>query len=164
EQKEQEAKNERNEAQRQRNEVQALNEKLQATQAQLRRTLYAAHMNLAHNAWDTGGAGRVRELLERHRPKPGERDLRDFEWYYLYRLCHGEIVTLKGHTNAVNNVAYSPDGKRLASVSYDGTTKVWNAQTGQELLSLKGGGNGVAFSPDGKRLASPSWDPTTNEG
>jgi RNA polymerase sigma factor (sigma-70 family) len=80
--------NERDEAQKQRDEVQALNDKLIAKDQQLQRTLYAAHMILAHHAWDVGGVERVRELLELHRPKPGETDLRNFEWHYLYRLSH----------------------------------------------------------------------------
>src|SRR5262249_28386406 len=52
-------------------------------------------------------------------------------------------------------VGGSPDGKRLASGK-----KVWDAQTGQELLSLQGGGGSVAFSPDGKRLAGGASDRT----
>jgi WD40 repeat protein len=59
-------------------------------------------------------------------------------------------------------VAFSPDGKRLAS-TWGSTVKVWDAQTGQETLTLKGhpaGFSGVAFSPDGHRLAAGSYDGT----
>jgi hypothetical protein len=57
----------------------------------------------------------------------------------------------------------SPDGKRVVSGSMDGTVKVWDAQTGQLLLSLEGHTarvNSVAWSPDGKRIVSGSHDQT----
>jgi hypothetical protein len=60
-------------------------------------------------------------------------------------------------------VAFSPDGTRIASGSADKTLKVWDAKTGQDLLSLKGhtdSVNAVSFSPDGSRIASGSFDKT----
>src|SRR5438477_9547556 len=70
-----------------------------------------------------------------------------------------EALTLKGHTGLVLSVAFSADGKRIASGSVDRTVKVWDAHTGQEALTLKGHTGtvwSVAFSADGKRIASGS--------
>src|SRR5262249_1496419 len=145
-------------AKQQRDEAEALAEKLQAALEERRRITYAAQINLATHAFDAGNFERARELLEQHRPKPGESDLRLFEWHYLDRLCKVELLTLRGHTHFVWNVAYSPDGKRLASAGggVGSEVKVWDAQTGRELLALQGAGSRVAFSPDGKRLVSAS--------
>ena len=66
-------------------------------------------------------------------------------------------ATLKGHTNAVVAVAFSPDRQTLASASYDGTLKLWDVTTGKERATLgeyRGCLGCVAFSPDGKTLAS----------
>ena len=72
-------------------------------------------------------------------------------------------ATLRGHTQAVVAVAYSPDGKTLASASYDGTLKLWDVAGGKERATLKGHTDAVlcvAFSPDGKALASAGYDTT----
>src|SRR5215510_1167456 len=66
-----------------------------------------------------------------------------------------EIVTLKGQGAEITPEALSPDGKRLASGSYDHTVKLWGVATGQELFTFKGHTvdvKAVAFSPDGKRM------------
>jgi WD40 repeat protein len=157
-----EAQRQRDEVQRQRDLLGAMNEKLLATQQQLQSTLYAAHINLAQQAWEVGGTERVLQLLDQHRPKPGQADLRGFEWHYLNRLCHSNEVTFEGHTAQVHGMALSPNGKRLATASADRTVKVWDVQTGRELLTLKGHSGSlivVVFSRDGKRLASASREP-----
>jgi WD40 repeat protein len=68
-------------------------------------------------------------------------------------------AVLKGHTNSVHSVAFSPDGKTLASGSLDETIKLWDVADGKEKATLQGHSqcvNSVAFSPDGKILASGS--------
>jgi WD40 repeat protein len=93
----------------------------------------------------------------------------------LHRAVQSSRVqlTLRGHTAGVNGIAFSPDGRRLATSSTDKTAKVWDASTGKELLTLSGhtaGVNGIAFSPDGRRLATASedkaakvWDASTGK-
>ncbi len=89
-----------------------------------------------------------------------------------------ELLTFTGHTWTVGDIAFSPDGKKLATASGDKTAKVWDATTGKELLTLAGHTfqvTGVAFSPDGTRIATSAglqgstdhtakvWDATTGK-
>ena len=72
-------------------------------------------------------------------------------------------MTLKGHSDSVNSVAFSPDGQRLASASSDQDDQTVGRGHGQETMTLNGHMRSVlsvAFSPDGKRLASGSTDKT----
>lgn len=71
--------------------------------------------------------------------------------------------TLRGHTGAISRIAWSPEGKLLASPSADGTIRLWNVETGECLRILKGNGsevNTVAFDPTGQSLASGGNDKT----
>jgi len=94
---------------------------------------YAANMNLAKRAWDETNVGRTEELLDQHRPEPGRPDMRNFEWFYLDRLRHTDLFTLKGHSKWVRSVALSPDGKRVVSAGggprdTPGELRVWDAR------------------------------------
>ena len=72
-------------------------------------------------------------------------------------------LTLIGHKGLLNYIAYSPDGKHIATTSADKTAIIWDAATGQKLLTLTGHTDvleGIAYSPDGRRIVTSSDDHT----
>ena len=66
-----------------------------------------------------------------------------------------ELVVQTGHTNRVHLASFSPDGKRIVTASDDNTAIVWDAASGQELLTLRsasGSVNRAVFTTDGMHL------------
>jgi WD40 repeat protein/tRNA A-37 threonylcarbamoyl transferase component Bud32 len=139
-----------------------------------RRNLYVARINLAHQAWGRGEPSRALGLLEELRPRPGQSDLRGFEWSYLWRLCHAERAALRGHTGRARCVVYAPDGRTLATAGEDGEIRLWEAGSARARTVLKGHVGEIAalaFSPAGALLASGGadrtvrlWDAKTGAG
>src|SRR5882724_7512154 len=85
---------------------------------------------------------------------------------FLGAVCQAqkaELVVQTGHSNSVDSVAFSADGKTLASGSKDKTIKLWEVATGRGLRTLAGHSDEVrslGFSMDGRTLASGSMDNT----
>jgi WD40 repeat protein len=149
---------EREEAQKARCDAVGARDRAVKGERDLAQLIYCRQVDLAHREWQENRVARAIELLNDCDP-----NMRHWEWRYVHRLCHAYLKEFKGHRKEVTCVAFSPDGRRIASGSKDQTVKVWDAQTAQEVLTLNGHTYrvaSVAFSPDGQWLASGSWDDT----
>jgi len=128
--------------------------------AQAESNLYLFRISLAYRAWSENNV-RVAEQLLDECPEP----LRRWEWHYLNRLCRSPLV-LRGHNSGINNVAFSADGKLLASGGNDQQVIVWDWTKGDIAQVLSGythNGVRVAFSRDGRRLACAQFRVTFNQ-
>jgi WD40 repeat protein/tRNA A-37 threonylcarbamoyl transferase component Bud32 len=132
----------------------------------LEEQLYANRIAIAERELNGGDAVLASELL-----KECPERLRGWEWHYLMRLRDEGARILSGHDAGLWAAEFSPDGRRIATASIDGTVKIWDARTGgeegppfrghlsQNLLSSvlpRLPVTCMSFSSDGKHIASAS--------
>jgi tRNA A-37 threonylcarbamoyl transferase component Bud32 len=120
--------------------------------------VYSGKLALAQSAWQEGNGEAALLHLEEC-----QWNLRGWEHRHLWTLFNSNHQTLGRHASQIHCVAWSPDGKRIASGGSDGTVIVWDAAKGRAIFTLKGHTRPiqcVAFSPDSKRIASGSYDNT----
>jgi WD40 repeat protein/serine/threonine protein kinase len=139
--------------------------------------LYAADMNLASQALENHDLRGTRELLEKHWPLKsrafggkGGRDLRGWEWRYLYGQCHSdELAALPPCESPVLTARLSPDGRLIAAIIATGEVHIWDFATRQEKMKLQAAIGGpllgineichiLSFSPDSKTIAAYGTD------
>ncbi|HEY5911990.1 MAG TPA: protein kinase [Verrucomicrobiae bacterium] len=124
-----------------------------------RQQAYAADMELGEQALAMNDRGLARRLLDRHRNRPGETDLRGWEWRYLWAQCQSEeLGELCRRPNSVYRVAYDAEGKRLAVAGFARQGEfvgLWDVPGGTPIAMLQtNAGHLVTFSPRGDLLAA----------
>jgi eukaryotic-like serine/threonine-protein kinase len=126
-----------------------------------RQRAYAADMNLAQQALAMNNFGRAKMLLNRHKPQPGQHDLRGWEWRFLWAQCKSDAVAslrLPENTDHVTSVAVSPDGKWVTTGNWaNSSLPVFDWETKKKVPYDPGilSGRYVAFSPQTPLIAFP---------
>ncbi|MBA3484324.1 MAG: protein kinase, partial [Pirellulales bacterium] len=114
-------------------------------------TSYSRSIALAERRMSAGNVGGAEELLDECPP-----ELRGWEWNFLKRQRYGNAAPLE-HSDTVVRVTFSPNGREIASGCLDGTVRIWDSQTGQNLHTLRCKSplvRALAYSPDGQLLAA----------
>lgn len=128
----------------------------QGGQARLERELYQKNLAQAEQEWHQGNRPRMGPLLY-----ACASELRGWEWNCLRELQDREPLTLDCHSDVVYALAFSPDGRRMATASDDQTIQIHEVPTGKLLQKLSGHTDQIyvlSFGPNGEKLVAASQD------
>ena len=137
--------------------------RLESAHGLTRKLLYAADMQTGFNAYRAGHLPTVQQRLDRYRLDAVGEDLQTFPWRLLDTLSNAGEQTLYNHSAPTLSVAWSDDGRLVASGGRDYVIRLWDLKRSRSLGELTGHGediNSLAFSSDGRLLASASDDRT----
>ena len=109
---------------------------------------YGRSMQVAFDEWRDARLAEARALLAGADPR-----LRGWEWHYLHRLCHADMLTIETPARIVS-AAFSPDGSSVLTANLDGTVTAWGADTGERGSALALGRGLIRVTPDasGERI------------
>jgi WD40 repeat protein/tRNA A-37 threonylcarbamoyl transferase component Bud32 len=142
-----------------REQADAARRQAQAAELAARQRAYASDMNVAAQALAANNLGRALDLLNRQRPEAGQKDLRAWEWRYLWQQTHSDARFTLCQKSEVESLAVSADGNWLAiGVKQKGGLFVWDLQAREEVAHLAPGEDEVlaAFSPADSLMAFTS--------
>jgi hypothetical protein len=129
---------------------------------------YGRAIEVAYREWRDNNVPATLALLAGTRA-----NLRGWEWRYLNRLCHLELLTIiektkmpamGGDLREFRSAVFSPDGSRILTTTADGLTKEWDATRGTEILAFQSHVSEYAssrFNNDGSQIVTTSSDGTT---
>ncbi len=122
---------------------------------EIRSRLYVSDMNLVAQAYEQGSIDRMTTLLDKHRPQPGQRDLRAWEWFHWWHSSHLEGARAVTGPGPATLVQLSPDGATVATGSITEGLDLYDSDLRLLGSNPRDLGQGVkAFSPDGAWLAT----------
>jgi WD40 repeat protein/serine/threonine protein kinase len=121
---------------------------------------YGRTIQVAYENWRDNNLSAARALLESTRSKP-----HGWEWDYVDRLCHTELLTVPVASGGLMSAAFSADGSRIMTVSFDRIAATLDTKTGASLLTLNLDGhtnvlNSASFSGNESRIVTGSYDQT----
>jgi hypothetical protein len=132
--------------------------RIRKSELTLAENLYAADMKLVELAVAEGNWGRARSLLQSYVPSPGSKDLRGFEWSYFKELAKGDqLKTVPAHSTLASAISFTPDGRTIATASFDGLIKFWEYPTLRLISEISLPGEkfvSLSFRGDGQLLAA----------
>jgi serine/threonine protein kinase/WD40 repeat protein len=133
-----------------------------------RQRAYAAEMKDAKQALDKNNLGRAVDLLDAQRPKPGQQDLRGWEWRYLWQQTRSDaLFTLCQRPSSISSLAVSSDGALLAiGAAGKGGLSLWDLARRRELAHLAEQEQWIraVFSPAEPLLAFTGFNPSAPDG
>ncbi|HEY1188050.1 MAG TPA: protein kinase, partial [Gemmata sp.] len=118
----------------------------------LARIEYGRTVQIAYQVWKDNRVVEARALLDGTDPV-----LRGWEYDYVHRLCHADLVTLKGHAGKVRFVSFSPDGAKVLAIG-ETAVRVCDAVTGKTIAELNGNASAAFFNHDGTRVVTSGTD------